>query len=117
MGLLDSLLGGTLSQVEAAAVPNLISTVLAKTNLGNLQGIVNQLQQGGLGPQVQSWLGSGANLPVTPDQLRAALGSDHVRQLAQHFGIDPDAALKLLADHLPNAVDQASPQGTLRPGS
>jgi uncharacterized protein YidB (DUF937 family) len=60
MGLLDSLLGGgTLSQIEAAAVPGLISSVLAKTNLGNLQGIVNQLQQGGLGPQVQSWLGSG----------------------------------------------------------
>jgi uncharacterized protein YidB (DUF937 family) len=59
---------------------------LAKTNLGNLQGIVNQLQQGGLGPQVQSWLGSGANLRLTPDQLRAALGNDHVRQLAQHFG-------------------------------
>jgi uncharacterized protein YidB (DUF937 family) len=117
MGILDSLLAGTLSQVEAAAVPNLISAALAKTNLGNLQGIVNQLQQGGLGPQVQSWLGSGANLPVTPDQLRAALGNDHVRQLAQHFGIDPDAALKLLADHLPNAVDQASPQGTLKPGS
>jgi uncharacterized protein YidB (DUF937 family) len=117
MGILDSLLAGTLSQVEAGAVPNLISAALAKTNLGNLQGIVNQLQQGGLGPQVQSWLGSGANLPVTPDQLRAALGNDHVRQLAQHFGIDPDAALKLLADHLPNAVDQASPQGTLKPGS
>jgi uncharacterized protein YidB (DUF937 family) len=117
MGLLDSLLAGTLSQAETALVPNLISTVLAKTNLGNLQGIVNQLQQGGLGPQVQSWLGNGANLPVTPDQLRAALGNDHIRQLAQHFGLDPDAALKLLADHLPNAVDQASPQGTLRAGS
>jgi uncharacterized protein YidB (DUF937 family) len=114
MGLLDSLLGGgTLSQIEAAAVSALISGVLANTNLGNLQGTVNQLQQGGLGPQVQSWLGSGANLPVTPDQLRAALGNEHVRQLAQHFGVDPDAALKVLADHPPNAVDQASPQGHL----
>jgi uncharacterized protein YidB (DUF937 family) len=118
MGLLDSLLGGgTLSQIEAAAVPGLISSVLAKTNLGNLQGIVNQLQQGGLGAQVQSWLGSGSNLPVTPDQLRAALVNEHVRQLAQHFVVDPDAALKLLADHLPNAIDQASPQGNLQPGA
>jgi uncharacterized protein YidB (DUF937 family) len=75
------------------------------------------LQQSGLGPQVQSWLGSGSNLPVTPDQLRAALGNEHVRQLAQHFGVDPDAALKLLADHLPNAIDQASPQGNLQPGA
>jgi uncharacterized protein YidB (DUF937 family) len=109
MGLLDSLLGGNLNQLEANALPALISAALAKTNLGNLQGLVNQLQAGGLGPQVQSWLGNGANLPVSPDQLRAALGSEQVRQMAQHFGVDPDAALKLLAEHLPGAVDQASP--------
>ena len=116
MGLLDSVtgaLGVNLNQLEAAAAPAVISAVLAKTNLGNLQGLVNQLQQGGLGPQVQSWLGNGQNLPVTPDQLRAALGSDQVKQLAQHFGVDPDAALKLLAQHLPGVVDQASPNGTL----
>jgi uncharacterized protein YidB (DUF937 family) len=118
MGLLDSLtgaLGGSLSQVEAAAMPALVSAVLAKTNLGDLQGIVAQLQQGGLGNQVQSWLGGGANLPISPDQLRSALGSDQVRQLAEHFGVSPDAALKLLSDHLPGVIDKASPNGVLPP--
>ena len=55
MGLLDSLGGalkGVLGQVEADAVPALISAVLAKTNLGDLQGLVNKLQQGGLNDQV-----------------------------------------------------------------
>ena len=116
MGLLDSLsgaLGGNLSQLEAAAMPALISAVLAKTNLGDLQGLANQLQQGGLGNQVQSWLGNGPNLPVSAEQLRAALGSDQVRQLAQHFGVSPDAALKVLSEHLPGAIDQASPNGVL----
>src|SRR3979409_321417 len=113
MGLLDSLLGGSLGQIEAAAMPALISAVLAKTNLGNLQGLANQLQQGGLGNQVQSWLGNGTNLPVSAAQLRAALGSDQVRQLAQHFGVSPDAALQLLSEHLPGAIDQASPNGAL----
>jgi uncharacterized protein YidB (DUF937 family) len=89
------------------------STVLAKTNLGDLQGLATQLQQGGLGNQVQSWLGGGANLPVSPDQLRAALGSDQVKELAQHFGVSPDAALKLLSEHLPGVIDQASPNGVL----
>lgn len=121
MGLLDSLLGGglkgALGQVEAAAMPALISAALAKTNMGDLQGLVTQLQQGGLGTQVQSWLGSGQNLPITPDQLRAALGGDQLKQLAQHFGVDPEAALALLAQHLPTAVDQASPSGTLEPSS
>ena len=113
MGLLDSL-GGSLRNVAAAAAPVLIAEALKQTNLGNLQGIVNQLQQGGLGPQVQSWLGKGANLPVTPEQLRAALGDEHVQQLAAKFGVSTDQVLKLLAEHLPPAVDQASPDGKLK---
>lgn len=117
MGLFDNL-GGSLKdimgQVGAAAAPALISAVLAKTNLGDLQGLVNQLQQGGLNEQVKSWLGNGTNMQVTPDQLRTALGNEHVRQLAEHFGLPVDAALNLLAQHLPTVVDQASPHGTLQ---
>jgi uncharacterized protein YidB (DUF937 family) len=116
MGLFDSLsgaLGGNLGQVEAAAIPALISAVLAKTNLGDLQGLANQLQQGGLGSQVQSWLGNGANLPVSPDQLRTAFGSGQVAELAEHFGASPEAALKVLSEHLPGIIDKASPNGDL----
>lgn len=114
MGLLDSLRGGVLGEIETAALPALISAALAKTNLGNLQGLVTQLQQAGLDKQVQSWLGNGPNMGITADQVRAALGNEQVRQLAQHFGVDPDAVLKLLSEHLPNVVDQASPNGTLQ---
>lgn len=113
MGLFDKL-SGAIGQVTAAAAPALISAALAKTNLGNLQGVVNQLQQGGLGDQVKSWLGNGANMQVTPEQLKAALGNDQVRQIAEHFGVPMDQALKLLAEHLPATVDQASPNGTLQ---
>jgi uncharacterized protein YidB (DUF937 family) len=118
MGLFDNLGGalkGVLGQVETAAMPALISAALAKTNFGNLQGLVNQLQQGGLGPQVQSWLGNGSNISITPDQLRAALGNDQVRQLAAHFGLPVDQVLDTLAQHLPATVDQASPNGTVEP--
>jgi uncharacterized protein YidB (DUF937 family) len=112
MGLFDNL-GGVLGQVTAAAAPALISAVLAKTNLGDLNGLVTQLQQGGLNDQVKSWLGNGANMHVTPEQIRAALGNEQVKQIAAHFGIPVDAALKLLAEHLPATVDQASPNGKL----
>jgi uncharacterized protein YidB (DUF937 family) len=117
MGLLDNIggaLGGMLGQVTAAAAPRLIAAVLAKTNLGDLQEIVNQLQQGGLGDQVKSWLGSGGNMPVTAEQLKAALGNEQVKQIAEHFGVPADQALKFLAEHLPATVDQASPNGTLQ---
>ena len=102
-----------IGQVTAAAAPALISAVLAKTNLGDLNGLVTQLQQNGLGDQVKSWIGNGANMHVTPDELRAALGNEQVKQIAAHFGLPVDEALKLLAEHVPNAVDQASPNGAL----
>lgn len=111
MGILDSLMG----PVEEAALPGLFSAGLAKTGLGDLQGLVNQLQQGGLGAQVQSWLGDGQNAPVDPELLKGALDNEHIQQLAQHFGVDPDTALKMLAEHLPTAVDQARQQGTVTP--
>jgi uncharacterized protein YidB (DUF937 family) len=82
--------------------------------MGNLHGLVNQLQQGGLQDQVKSWLSNGANMQVTAEQIQAALGGDQVKQIAQHFGVLVDAALKLLAEHLPATVDQASPNGTIQ---
>jgi uncharacterized protein YidB (DUF937 family) len=117
MGLLDQISGSlksALGSMAAGEQPALISALLAKTNLGDLQGLVNQLQQGGLGDQVKSWLSNGPNMKVTPEQLRAALNSDQVKQIAQHFGVPVDDALKMLSEHLPGIVDAASPNGTIQ---
>ncbi len=117
MGLLDQVSGslkGALASVAAAEAPVLIKAALGKTNMGDLQGLVDQLQQGGLGEQVKSWLSNGANIKVTPEQIKAALSSDQVKQIAEHFGVSSDAAVALLAQHLPTVIDQASPNGTLQ---
>jgi uncharacterized protein YidB (DUF937 family) len=108
--------GDMLKGTEAAALPAILNEVLSKTDVGGLQGIVQKLQAAGLGTQVQSWLGNSTNMPITADQLRDALNSDQVRQIASHFGVNVDEALKILAQHLPTAVDQASPNGKLEPG-
>jgi uncharacterized protein YidB (DUF937 family) len=117
MGLFDSIGGalkGAVGQIVAAEAPALISAVLAKTNLGDLQGLVNKLQQGGLNEQVQSWLGNGGNMPITEDQLKAVLGNSQVQDFARQLGLPVDATLKILAQYLPELVDKASPNGTLQ---
>jgi uncharacterized protein YidB (DUF937 family) len=45
------------------------------------------------------------------------LSNDQVKQVADHFGIPVDAALSFLAEHLPAAVDQRSPSGTIQSSS
>lgn len=57
MSILDQI-GGALKGVLASELavngPAVLNAALAKTNLGNLQGLVEQLRQGGLGDQVES---------------------------------------------------------------
>lgn len=73
------------------------------------------LQKGGLDTQVKSWLGNGANLPVTADQLKAVLGNSQIQDFARQLGLPVDALLKMLAEQLPGIVDKASPNGVLQP--
>jgi uncharacterized protein YidB (DUF937 family) len=99
MGLLDGLnLGnaskGALGEVETAALPVAINAVLSKTQYHDLNGLVAALQKGGLNNQVQSWLGPGANLPTTEDQLKAVHGNAQVQEFARHLGLPVDATLK-----------------------
>jgi uncharacterized protein YidB (DUF937 family) len=112
--LISSVLKGMSGQPgEASALPNVLGQILGNTDLGSVGGLLQQLQKSGLGPQVTSWLGNGANLPVSVDQLRAALGDERVRQLAASFGIPVDQLLGQLSQHLPATVDTMSPHGTL----
>lgn len=91
----------------------MISEALAKTDFGDLQGLIDKLRLGGLKEQVNSWLSNGRNLPVTAQQIHDALGNEQVKQLADKFGVPLDAVSKFLADHLPTVVDQASPEGKI----
>jgi uncharacterized protein YidB (DUF937 family) len=118
MGILDSLQNSAafknaLGQLEGAVLPAVLGEVLGGGGQGGLSAIVAKLQQAGLGDQVKSWLGNGQNLPITAEQLQEVLGSDTVRQLAARYNIPVDQITQVLAHQLPNAVDKASPNGTL----
>ena len=119
MGLLDNLglgdmLKSLLGQGGSSALPALINAVLAKTQYQDLNGLVAALQKGGLDAQVKSWLGPGANLPITEEQLKAVLGNAQVQDFARHLGLPVDQALKTMAQYLPEIVDKASPDGVLK---
>ena len=118
MGILDSLenspaLKGALGQLEAAVLPVVLSEVLGSGKQGGLNAIVAKLQQACFCYQFKSWIGNGQNLPITAEQLQQVLGSDTVKQLAARFNIPVDQLAKVLAQLLPAAVDQASPEGKL----
>ncbi|HME40994.1 MAG TPA: YidB family protein [Steroidobacteraceae bacterium] len=107
MGLFDGLLGGVVGAEMATVVNGLIE------KHGGVQGIVTQLEQQGLGGTVRSWVGTGANLPITPDQIHQALGSDTVKQFAARLGMTPEDLAAKLSTVLPQAIDKLTPGGVV----
>jgi uncharacterized protein YidB (DUF937 family) len=106
MSLFDGLLGGAVGAEMATVVNSLIE------KHGGVQGIVAQLEQQGLGDTVRSWVGGGANQPITPDQIHQAFGSDTVKELAAKVGLSPQELAAKLSAILPQAVDKLTPGGT-----
>lgn len=78
---------------------------------GGLQGLVRQFEQAGLGGHMNSWIGTGQNLPISPDQLSQVLGSGRLQQMAQQAGMDTNALSSGLSQVLPQMIDKLTPQG------
>ncbi len=105
MGMFDGILGGVVGAEMATVVNGLIE------KHGGIQGIVAQLEEQGLGGTVRSWVGTGANQPITADQIHQAFGSDTVKQLAAKIGMTPEDLAAKLSQILPQAIDKLTPGG------
>ena len=118
MGLFDELknVAGSVLGGSAGQSPIARSVLDMLGQGGGLAGLVQAFQQKGLGDIVGSWVGTGQNLPVSPQQIQQALGPQ-VAQLAAQHGITADAATGMLSKILPGLVDQLTPNGQLPAGN
>jgi uncharacterized protein YidB (DUF937 family) len=106
--------GGTLGRSAAQAQnPLLLIALQLLQQNGGLQGILARLQQAGYGQQAQSWIGTGANLPIDPRVLQQVFGQGQLGQIARQLGISPDQASEGAAQMLPQVVDQMTPTGQI----
>lgn len=83
---------------------------------GGLNGLVQAFSKQGMGDVVNSWVGTGQNLPISADQISKVLGSQQVSQFASQAGLTPDAAGSTLASLLPALVDKLTPDGQIPAG-
>ncbi|MGM9424764.1 YidB family protein [Hydrogenophaga sp. MI9] len=131
MGLLDSLVGaaanaafggqsnqaqaqggqGGLGGIDPQVLMGIVGMLMNQS--GGLSGILAKLQQGGLGDAAASWVGTGANHPVSADALGSALGPDLMGMIAGQLGGNHQQAAGTMADLLPGLIDQLTPQGQL----
>ena len=119
MGILDSL-GGLLGGKAKSAIGGLGGKDLSSVVSGligqggaQLPALLEKFHAGGLGNLAQSWVGKGANLPVSGDQVKSVLGSDAISGIAAKLGISQDQAASKVAAVLPQVVDKVTPDGAV----
>ena len=104
---------GSAGQTASASPQPATDTKDAGGLLGGLGGLLNKLEQGGLGDQTKSWVGTGQNQPVSPSQLGSALGPNIIKTLSQMTGISEDQLTQQLSQGIPVIVNTLTPNGRL----
>lgn len=94
----------------SSALGSLLGGGAGKPDFGSL---LAGMQAGGLGEIAASWLGKGANKPVSPDAISGIIGLDKLRDFAAQLGLSEESAKTAIADALPEMIDKASPEGSL----
>lgn len=119
-GALGGALGGSPGASAAPAGSPLLQLALSLLagdgKGGGLDSLIGAFQRNGLGDVVQSWIGTGENLPISAEQLQQALGGDRLQDLARGAGLSGADASSGLAELLPQLIDRLTPQGQVPTG-
>jgi uncharacterized protein YidB (DUF937 family) len=110
---LSDLAGQLLGGQQPGCNPNLLTTLLNVVNSqpGGVAGLLESFQQKGLGGIVGSWVGTGANEGISPQQVESALGNEQVSDIAAKLGVSTQDASSHIAQWLPAVVDHLTPNG------
>lgn len=86
---------------------------------GGLMGGLSELFERFSSPQTQakaqSWVSTGQNESIAPDELEQALDEDTIAELVEKTGLTRSELMSRLSQTLPDAVDQATPNGQFPP--
>ena len=109
--------GGDAGVVLGGLLTALVPAVGGLLEGGGLQNVFARLEANGLGAQAASWVGTGANEPITGAEARQAVGPDEVARIAGELGVSESEAADGVAEVLPAVVDAITPHGELPPPS
>ena len=119
MGLFDQLAQTATSMLGQSGGKNdqllqVVTQLLGKdSSIGGLNGLIQAFQKSGLTEIVNSWVSTGANLPISSQQIQQGLGSQLLQQFSAGTGLSQEACSSQLSSLLPTLVDKLTPEGNV----
>lgn len=80
---------------------------------GGLKDLLDRFRQSGHEDKAQSWVSTGANKSIAPQELEQALGEERIQWLVEQTGMPREELLHGLSGELPDAIDKLTPDGRI----
>jgi uncharacterized protein YidB (DUF937 family) len=110
-GRLADMLGTGQSAGGTAANP---ANPLSPTTLSSgLKDLLDRFRQSGQEDKAQSWVSTGPNKSIAPQELAQALGEERIQWLTEQTGLPREQLLSGLSGDLPDAIDKLTPNGRI----
>lgn len=120
MSLLNDILHSVLkNDTSSAESPKqkgealLTATLLMIDKAGGIEGLIEKFHQSGLGDVVSSWISTGQNQAIKPDDLSKAFGAENIQILAKESQVSEGQGEGILSVLLPILIDQMTPNGQI----
>ena len=78
---------------------------------GGLKDLLDRFRQSGQEDKAQSWVSTGPNKPIAPQELEQTLGEERIQWLMEQTGLPRDQLLSGLSNELPDTIDKLTPDG------
>ena len=115
---LSSILGGLTGGTGGGTGNILLQLALSMLQQqGGLDNVLGKFREAGMGAQADSWVSTGQNMNISPNQLEQVLGSGALSDIAAKLGMSQDQAGSAMSQVLPELINQLTPQGQVTPDS
>ena len=115
--MFDSIIKGVNEKYDlgdkAGALISAFLALMTDSESGGFAGFINRFRTAGLGDLADSWVSSGANTPVSNEQLESALGEDTLRGISEKIGADYETTVGASGYVIPHIVDDLTPDGEI----
>ena len=78
---------------------------------GGLGNVLGKFREAGMGAQADSWVSTGQNVNISPNQLEQVFGSGALNDIASKLGMSQEQAGSAMSQVMPELINQLTPQG------
>ena len=98
---------------KAGGLLSTLVVLMTNKDDGGFSGFLERFKEAGLGDVASSWVNSGANTPISNEQVESVFGEETLKDISENAELDYATTTSATAFMTPHIVDNLTPDGVV----